>query len=108
MNIDHYTYRLTWSPEDGEHVGLCAEFPSLSWLSETPQGALEGIRNTVAEVIVDMQANGEIVPEPLAEHRYSGEFRVRIPPTLHRKLVIDAAELGVSLNRLASLKLALG
>ena len=29
---DHYTYRITWSAEDNEHVGLCAEFPSLSWL----------------------------------------------------------------------------
>ena len=31
--IDRYTYRITWSSEDGEHVGLCAEFPSLSWLA---------------------------------------------------------------------------
>jgi len=22
MNVDHYTYRVTWSPEDGEHVAL--------------------------------------------------------------------------------------
>ncbi len=29
MTQDHFTYRVTWSPEDGEHVGLCAEFPSL-------------------------------------------------------------------------------
>ncbi|WP_374623403.1 type II toxin-antitoxin system HicB family antitoxin [Pandoraea sp.] len=106
MNIDRYTYRLTWSPEDGEHVGLCAEFPSLSWLDVTPEGVLDGIRKVVTDVVADMQANGETVPEPLAEHRYSGEFRVRIPPTLHRALVIEAAELGVSLNRLASLKLA--
>lgn len=27
---DHYTYRVNWSGEDGEYVGLCAEFPSLS------------------------------------------------------------------------------
>ena len=33
MNIKHYTYRVTWSPEDDEHLGLCAEFPLLSWLS---------------------------------------------------------------------------
>jgi hypothetical protein len=34
MNLDHYTYRVTWSPEDNEHVGQCVEFPSLSWLAE--------------------------------------------------------------------------
>ena len=25
MNINHYTYRVTWSAEDNEHVGLCTE-----------------------------------------------------------------------------------
>lgn len=39
MSADHYTYRVTWSAEDGEHVGLCAEFPSLSWLAKTPEAA---------------------------------------------------------------------
>ena len=32
-NVDHYTYRVTWSSEDNEFVGLVAEFPLLSWLS---------------------------------------------------------------------------
>jgi len=36
----------------------------------------------------------------------SGEFRVRIPPLVHRNLALMAAEQGVSLNRLASAKLA--
>lgn len=48
MNVDHYTYRVTWSPEDDEHVGLCAEFPSPSWLAATPEAALAGIRKVVA------------------------------------------------------------
>jgi len=106
MNIKHYTYRVTWSTEDGEHVALCAEFPSLSWLAKTPEAALKGIQKVVAEVVIDMQASGEAVPEALAEKRYSGEFRVRIPPQLHRALALTAAEQGVSLNRLASAKLA--
>ena len=29
----HYTYRVAWSVEDGEHVATVAEFPSLSWLA---------------------------------------------------------------------------
>ena len=106
MNIKHYTYRVTWSPEDGEHLALCAEFPSLSWLARTPQTALKGIQQVVADAAADMQANGEPIPEALAEKRYSGEFRVRIPPHLHRSLALTAAEEGVSLNRLASAKLA--
>jgi predicted HicB family RNase H-like nuclease len=106
MSVDHYTYRVTWSPEDGEHVGLCAEFPSLSWLARTPEAALKGIRQVVSEAVADMDASGETKPMPLAEKHYSGEFRVRIPPQLHRALALQAAEEGVSLNRLASAKLA--
>lgn len=106
MNIAHYTYRVTWSPEDNEHVGLCVEFPSLSWLAKSPEAALKGIRKVVAEVVADMQSGGELIPAALAEKRYSGEFKVRIPPQVHRELALSAAEQGVSLNRLASAKLA--
>lgn len=60
----------------------------------------------VAESVADMRANGEEVPVALAEKHYSGEFRVRVPPEVHRALAIQAAEQGVSLNRLASAKLA--
>ena len=103
---DHYTYRVTWSSDDQEYIGLCAEFPSLSWLATTPEAALKGIRKIVAEVAEDMFSNNESVPEPLAVKNYSGKFMVRVPPEVHRSLAIKAAEAGVSLNRLASSKLS--
>jgi predicted HicB family RNase H-like nuclease len=106
MIPDHYTYRVTWSQEDNEYLGLCLEFPSLSWLAGTPEKALAGIRKATADAVADMRSNREPVPQPLAEKHYSGEFRVRIPPLLHRSLAVQAAEQGVSLNRLASAKLA--
>lgn len=51
---DKYTYYVTWSEDDQEYVGLCAEFPSLSWLDDGPEKALKGIRCLVAEVLLDM------------------------------------------------------
>ena len=63
LKHDKYTYRITWSEEDEEYVGLCAEFPSLSWLAATPEAALKGIRKVVTEIVRDMQAGGENVPE---------------------------------------------
>ena len=63
---DRYTYRADWSNEDGEYAGLCAQFPSLSWLATTPDAALSGIRQLVAAVAADMTANGETLPEPAA------------------------------------------
>ena len=103
---DRYTYRVTWSEDDSEYVGLCAEFPSLSWLALTPEAALRGIRKLVADVVQDMDTTGETVPEPIACRSYSGKFMVRVPPDVHRKLAVQAAETGVSLNRIASSKLS--
>lgn len=106
LKIDHYTYRVTWSPEDEEYVGLCTEFPSLSWLAATHDEAFSGIRNLVADCVEEMQANDEEPPLPLADRTYSGRFLVRIPPEIHRALSIRAAEEGISLNRLVSARLA--
>jgi predicted HicB family RNase H-like nuclease len=103
---DRYTYRITWSEEDKEYIGLCAEFPSLSWLAETKEAALHGINEVVSDVISDMESNGETPPEPLSIKHYSGKFTVRIPSDIHRKLAIQAAESKVSFNRYVSAKLS--
>ena len=105
LSNDRYTYRVTWSEEDKEYVGLCAEFLGLSWLAATPEEALAGVRAVIADVISDMRSTGELIPEPLATKRFSGRFMVRIPPEVHRRLVVEATEAGISLNRLASARL---
>ena len=102
---DKYTYRVTWSEEDNEYIGLCAEFPSLSWLADTPEKALKGVRKLVADILLDMNMNNEPIPEPIACKKYSGKFMVRVPPDVHRKLALQAAESGISLNRIVGLKL---
>jgi predicted HicB family RNase H-like nuclease len=103
---DKYTYRVTWSEEDGEYVGLCVEFPSLSWLARSPEAALRGIRKVVGQALADLARHRELIPEPIALRPFSGKFVVRIPPDAHRRLALEAAEAGVSLNRLASAKLS--
>ncbi len=106
LKPDHYTYRVTWSSEDEEYVGLCIEFASLSWLAPTHEEALTGIRQLISDCVTDMKANNDPPPEPLADRTYSGRFVVRIPPEVHRALSIKAAEEGVSLNRLVSSRLS--
>lgn len=62
LKNDRYTYRVTWSEEDSKYVGLCAEFPSLSWLAKSPEAALKGIRKLVEDVLKDMQNQAEAIP----------------------------------------------
>ena len=105
LKHDKYSYRVIWSGQDQEYVGLCAEFSGLSWLAKTPEAAFKGIRKVVAESVQILEADGDPVPEPLSNKKYSGKFSVRIPPDVHRDIAIQAAESGVSINRLVSAKL---
>lgn len=105
-SVEKYTYRVIWSEEDQEHVGLCAEFPSLSHLARSVPKALNGIVALVADVVEDMIDSNETPPQPLSLQDYKGKIAVRVPPQLHRELATEAAEQGVSLNRLISQKLA--
>ena len=104
---DRYTYRVIWSEDDEEYVGLCAEFGLLSHLDDTPEEAFVGIRALVAFCVEDLRKEGAPVPEPLSTRRYNGTLTLRVPPETHRALAMDAAEAGVSMNRLAAERLAL-
>jgi predicted HicB family RNase H-like nuclease len=103
---EQYTYRVAYSPEDGEYVALCAELSGLSWLAATPEAALRGIRRAARDGVEVLRSTGAAVPEPIATRSFSGIFKVRVPPEVHRQLALDAAEQAVSMNRLVSAKLS--
>ena len=63
-DIDHYRYGVTWSAAARQHVAWVEEFPSLSCLKDSPQEALSGIRQLVADALHALQAQGERVPAP--------------------------------------------
>lgn len=105
-NAERYTYRVMWSEEDAEFVGLCLEMPSLSWLATSQGEALNGITRVVADVLKDMAKSGEPAPQPISAKKHRGKMLVRVPPELHRELEMEAAEQKVSVNRLISMKLA--
>jgi len=70
MDAKFYTYRVSWSEEDEEFVGLCTEFPGLSWLDENQQNAFSGIIKLVQTCIDDLEANNELPPTslPISDH----------------------------------------
>lgn len=46
-----------------------------------------------------MKEEGEDISEPYSLHKFSGEFRVRMPPEKHRKIAIESSLQGVSMNQ---------
>lgn len=78
----------------------------MSWLDRSQADAFAGIVRLVRKVVTDMRRAKEPIPTPMALQPYRGESRTRIPPHLHRRLAVEAADAKVSLNRLVSAKLA--
>jgi predicted HicB family RNase H-like nuclease len=97
--VDKYTYRVEWSEDDRVHIARCLEFPSLAAHGETAGKALAEIEKVVDESIRWMNEEHELVPEPFGLKKYRGNLTVRVPSELHKKLVIQSAEEGVSLNQ---------
>lgn len=106
LSPDRYQYRVNWSTEDDAFLARVAEFPSLSAHGDSQEKALEELRSVVKAVLLDLTRTGEYIPEPISDQEYSGKLNLRMPPYLHRRLVMEAAEEGVSLNYLINLRLA--
>lgn len=79
----------------------------MSWLDKEQSKAFSRIVDLVGEVVADMISNNEKLPVPLSEKKYSRRFAVRVLSMVHQKLGLEAAEHGVSMNRLVSAKLAM-
>ena len=91
LENDRYTYRVTWSEEDNEYVGLCAEFPSLSWLAANPEAALRhrrfspGLPDHLAGKFRRADRGGQIGrfgaehPQPRLRARNRGHIRLPVP-----------------------------
>ena len=97
-SAEHYTYRLAWSVKDAEFIATVIEFPSLSWIADTREGALDGLTSLVEEVLSDMLTEGEEIPAPWDERTFSGKFNLRLGPDLHKKVALEAAERHESMN----------
>ncbi|WP_240474431.1 type II toxin-antitoxin system HicB family antitoxin [Intrasporangium chromatireducens] len=99
VDVPHYTYRVAWSVEDGEFVATVAEFLSLSWSAPSQVEALQALEAVLADVVADMQEQGEDVADPISERSYSGKLNPRLGEKLHREVALRAAEENLSINQ---------
>lgn len=97
--INKYTYRIEWSEEDQVYIGRCLEFPGLAAHGDTTESALKEIKVVVNEAVKWLKEDNKPVPEPLGLKKFKGKLTLRVPPEVHRKLAINSAEEGVSVNQ---------
>lgn len=107
VDVNHYLFSVGWSNEDQLYIARVAEFPSLAAHGTSLEEALQELKTLLSDVIQDLIANQEHVPEPLGQKNFSGRLNLRMPEQLHRRLAIEAAQQGISLNQVINLKLSI-
>ncbi len=103
-----YSQHVAWSAEDEMYVATCPELEGLSALAGSEEAAVRELKTAIGLVLEEMSSHGETHPTPYTHASHSGQFRVRIPRTLHGRLVQLASREGVSLNSLVTTLLAEG
>jgi len=106
MDKDKYSVRVNWSDEDQVFIATVPEFPRLSAFGDTRQEAIREALLVLEGYIEIFEEDNLPLPEPEKNREYSGQLRVRMPKTLHKKLAETAEEEGVSLNHWINVLLA--
>lgn len=98
--MNNYSFNVFWSQEDQSYIATCPEFPTISAFGDTPEQALAEMQIALEMAIETYQEEGWPLPQPRTQPTYSGQFRVRMPKSLHSKLATQAEDEGISLNTL--------
>lgn len=106
FEAEKYTYRIAWSEDDKAQVARYLEFPSSAAHGSTSRDALGEIRSAVSATLDWLAEENELIPEPFGLHQFKGNVSLRLPPEVHRDLVVRSREESVSLNKFILSKLA--
>ena len=110
LRLEEYAFSIRpLSTEEGG--GYLIEFPDLpGCISDgaTPEEAVVNGRDALKACLLTMKEFGDAVPEPGAASASSGQWRQRVPKSLHARLATRARLEGVSLNTLVTALLAEG
>lgn len=100
-----YPMIIRGSPEEG-YLAEAPDLPGCFTAGETESEALELLRDAMAGWLAARLQQGLPIPDPAGDAQYSGRILLRISPYLHRRLVEQAQEQGVSLNQWLVTRLA--
>lgn len=101
--IDEYMtlpYRLEIVP-DADEGGFIASYPELPGCMTVGNTAEEAVKNAEDAKKAWLLAAAEdnmLIPEPEASENFSGQFKLRLPKSLHKSLAEHSRREGVSMN----------
>lgn len=102
----NYTYRAVWIPQSREYHAESLEFPDHFAVGRTAHQSVAAMEKLIDELLAERAEFGQRPPKPIADRRYSGKFIIRTSPGLHGRLMVEAAEQGVTFNHYVACKLS--
>lgn len=93
-----YSITLSWDASQSGYVAGCPEFPELRAFSALPAMAAAAIEAQISAKLDELHSRGALPPAPRHCVSYSGQFRLRLPRSLHAALSREAEDEGLSLN----------
>ncbi len=102
--VDYYMslpYKIELYPdiEEGGYAVACPELPGCLSCGETIEECIESIEDAKLAWITASLEDGYPIPEPTKIDEYSGQFKIRMPKSLHKKLAEHSKEEGISMNQ---------
>ena len=103
--IDYYMnlpYKLEIIPdtEEGGYTAYYPDLPGCITSSETMEGIIANADDAKMAWLAAALEEGIDITEPSADlSEYSGQFKIRIPKSLHRSLSVNAKKEGISMNQ---------
>lgn len=94
-----YRIEIIEDKEEGGFVVSYPELPGCISCGETVESALENAKDAKKEWIKAALEEDIEIPEPDSLENYSGQFKLRIPRSLHRSLAEHSQREGISMNQ---------
>lgn len=94
-------YRMEIIPDTIEG-GFAVRFPELPGCltcADTMEEAVRNAEDCKREWLVAAIEDGTPIPEPMTDEDYSGQFKLRIPKSLHKSLAEHSKAEGISMNQ---------
>lgn len=102
--VDYYMelpYRMEIVPDkdEGGFVATFPELPGCITVGETIEEVIQNIVDAKRAWLESELEIGAMIPEPEELKEYSGQFKLRLPRSLHKQLAEHSRSEGVSMNQ---------
>lgn len=94
-----YKLEIIPDPDEGGYVAQYPELPGCITVGETLESAADNAADAKKAWLEAALENGTKIAEPASLDAYSGQFKLRLPRSLHRSLAEHSKREGVSMNQ---------